>query len=186
MKWLERHPLECDGFASGVNDGRLFAYVAVPVGENREIFAERRIERGSRLYFRRDELSAIVFHKIDFHAFAVAVEVEVGSLSGVESAFHCFEDDQVLEESAAKRVAVQLFGIADSCERTGKSRIVEIKLGRFYEPLAPVLVPWRKEEADVRRMEDREPFHYSLRRMVQYGKLTSRIAYSRSGKKERL
>jgi len=31
MKWLERHPLEGDGLASGVNDGRLFAYVAVPV-----------------------------------------------------------------------------------------------------------------------------------------------------------
>ena len=163
MKWLEQHTLECDGLASGVNDGRLFAYVAVPLGEDREVLAERRIERGSRLYFRRDELSSIVFHKIDFHAFAVAVEVEVGSLSGVESAFHCFEDDQVLEETAAKRIAVQLFGIADSCERTGKSRIVEIKLGRFYEPLAPVLVPWRKEEADVRRVEDGEPFHYSLR-----------------------
>ena len=46
-EWLERHPLEGDGLVSGVNDGRLFAYVAVPVGENREIFAERRIERGS-------------------------------------------------------------------------------------------------------------------------------------------
>ena len=108
VKWLERHPLEGEGLVSGVNDRRLFAYVAVPVGENREILAERRIERGSGLYLRRNELSAALLDKIDFHAFAVAVEVEIGSLSGVERAFHCFEDDQVLEESAAKRIAVQL------------------------------------------------------------------------------
>ena len=108
MKWLERHALEGEGLASGVNDGRLAAHVAVTFGENREVLAECRIERGRGLYLRRDELSAALLDQIDFHAFAVAVEVEVGSLSGVESAFHCFEDNQVLEETSAKRVAVEL------------------------------------------------------------------------------
>ena len=163
MERLERHSLEGEGLASGVNDGWMLAYVAVPFGKNREVLAERRIECGGGLYLRRNELSAVVFYKIDFHALGVPVEIEARTVTAVVGAFHRLKNDKVLEKRSAKRIAIQLFRIVDSCERTGKPGVVEIKFGRFYEPLASILIPWRKKEANVRSMEYGEPFHYSLR-----------------------
>ena len=163
MERLERHSLECEGLAPGVDDGWLLAHVAVSFCENREVFAERRIERGGGLYLRRDELSAVVFHKIDFHALGVPIEIEARPVAVVVCAFHRLKNDKILEKRTTERIAVQLFGIVDSRKRTGESRVVEIKFGRFYEPLASVLVPRRKEEADIRRVEYGKPFHYRLR-----------------------
>ena len=163
MERLERHALEGKAFAPSVNDGRLSAHIAVSFGENQKVLAEAVVERSGRFDLCRDELSAGILHKIDFHALGITIEVEIRPGTVVVGAFHRLKNDEVLEKSAAKRIAVQLFGVVDSRECTGEARIVEIEFGRFCEPLAPVLVPRRQEEADVRRMEDGKPFHYGLR-----------------------
>ena len=114
MERLERYSLECEGLAPGVNDGWPLAHVAVPFCENREAFAERRIERGGGLYLRRDELSAVVFQKIDFHALGVPIEIEARPVAVVVCAFHRLKNDKTLEKRSAERIAVQLFGFADA------------------------------------------------------------------------
>lgn len=162
-EWHNRNAFEGKGFRSYIHYGGRVALVAISLREGFKPLYEIAIESCGRLYFCWNELSAALLDQIDFNAVAIAVEVEVRSLPGVESALHCFEDNQVLEETSAKRIAVELLRVFDTCESTGKSSIVEIDFGRFDEPFAPVFVPWWKEEADVRRVEDGEPFHYSLR-----------------------
>ena len=66
MEGLERHSLECEGLASCVNNRRLSAHVAVSFREKREVLAERRIERGGRLYLRGEELSAGVWKMVQY------------------------------------------------------------------------------------------------------------------------
>ena len=163
IKGSDRHALESERLVAAVDDGRLAAHVFVAFGENRKVLAEVRVERGGRLDLRGNKRSAGMLHKINFYALGVSIEIEVWSSAIVVGSFHRLKNDEIFEKTSTKRVAVQLFNITDFGQCAGEAGVVEIELGRLDEPLAPVFVPRRQEEADVRSVEDGEPFHHSLR-----------------------
>lgn len=162
VKRRERNALEREGFLSAIDNGRMFALVGIAFRELVEVLAEVGVERGGRLDFRREELPSGMFDHVHLNAIGVSVEVEVGTFACIERLLHLFENDKVLEKSAAKRIVRQLLDCLDSRQGAGEPSVVEIEFGRFYEPFSPILVPRRKEKADVRRMEDGEPFRYRL------------------------
>ena len=104
-----------------------------------------------------------MFDQIYLDALGVTVEIEIRTFPGIERLFHLFKNDEVLEKAATQTVVHQLLRGVDSRQCAGESGVVKIDLWRFYETLAPVLVPWRQKEADVRCMEDGKPFRYRLR-----------------------
>ena len=156
------YALEREVAVAAIDNGRALALVGIAFRELDEVLAEVGVERGGGLDLRREELSSGMFDHIHLYAIGVSVEVEVGSFPRIERMLHLFKDNEVLEKSAAKRVVCQLFDCLDSRQGAGEPSVVEIELGGFYEPFAPILVPRRKKEADVRRIEDGEPFRYRL------------------------
>ena len=155
--------LEGEGVLSAIRHGRLFALVGITFGELREVLAEVGIERGRRFDFCWNEFSPGVFDQIDLDTIGVSVKIEVGTLACIIRPLHLFENDEILEKAAAKRVVHQLFYGVDPGQCAGESGVVKIDLWRFHETLATVLVPGREKKADVRRVEDGKPFPYRFR-----------------------
>ena len=151
-KLFHRYAFEGEGFSSAIYHGWSLAFVGITFSELEKVFAKVSVEGCGRFDFRWNEFTPCVFDQINFNAIGIAIEIDVRAFASIIRLFHPFENDKVLEKSAAERVVHQLFYSVDSRQCAGKSRVEEIDLGRFDETFASILVPRRQKKADVRGM----------------------------------
>lgn len=88
----------------------------------------------------------------------IAKKREVFSQSTIVAELENFGDDHILEQCTTQGVGFYLFRLFDTQQIGGETRIVEIELGRFYEPLVDIREIGGKAEYDKKSLQQRYPF----------------------------
>ena len=133
-----------------------------------EVIEEVRLESLGGFDFVGFHLVDECAHDIDLALALIPVERQHFLTTRVGAVLHEVIDNHVLEEIAAQRMHVELFGGGDAEQEGCKPRVIEIQLWGLGQTLADVGVVGLQKVDDVGGVEDAQPATYRIHRHTYF------------------
>ncbi len=113
------------------------------------------LERGAGFHLHRPPLAGALDQQVDLIDSIAAPEIHAVGQAMVAQVLQVLGHQHVLDQGTTHRVVGQRLGAADAQQPGSQTGVVEVQLGRLYQPLAEVAVIRRQPESDGAGLQHR-------------------------------